>query len=101
MTGRQYIRALGAWAAVVALCVTAAGKAQAKQVRLEVNMDCLNTTEAGEDEVYVLLIGRTSDGREVKARLPNDRPGEEAGQRMRKFPCVAPLAVGRFWRTST
>jgi hypothetical protein len=50
-----------------------------KSATLVVNLDCMDTTEAGEDEVYIILIGKTSDGRVVQARLPADMPHEEAG----------------------
>jgi len=35
-------------------------------------LECFKTTEAGEDEIYIVISGRSSDGQSFKARLPND-----------------------------
>lgn len=34
-------------------------------------LSCQKTTENGQDEVYILVAGKTSDGREVRNRLPS------------------------------
>ena len=49
-------------------------------VRLKLRtLVCNKTTEAGADEVYVLVIGNRSDGAKYTARIPADAPHSAAG----------------------
>jgi hypothetical protein len=48
-------------------------------VTLSLNVDCMDTTEAGEDEVYLLVMGKSSSGGSFSSRRPADKPHEEAG----------------------
>jgi hypothetical protein len=43
------------------------------------NLVCEHTTEAGADEVYILLTATSSDGRRISRRLPSDSPHVAAG----------------------
>jgi hypothetical protein len=43
------------------------------------NLICENTTEAGADEVYILLLATSSDGRQIARRLPANLPHESSG----------------------
>jgi hypothetical protein len=42
-------------------------------------LSCDDTTEAGADEVYILVVGRRSDGATYAARIPGDAPHLSAG----------------------
>jgi hypothetical protein len=81
MAGTRSIRTLATWVAVATLCIatTATARAQTQRARLVINMDCLQTTEAGEDEIYFIMVARRSDYRTGQWRFPADRPFEEAG----------------------
>jgi hypothetical protein len=49
-------------------------------VRLVIAEFCVDkTTEAGADEVYVLTMGRRSDGATFSSRSPSDAPGKAQG----------------------
>lgn len=62
--------------------------AQRKHYTLTTKISCLKTTEDGEDEVYAIVVWKTSDGRTGSTRIPsaadhysiNDNPGSSQRQ---------------------
>lgn len=46
---------------------------------LDQGLACDKTTEHGQDEVYMIVTVKTSDGREAKVRLPQDAAHREEG----------------------
>lgn len=43
------------------------------------NVFCAKTTEPGADEVYVLVLGKSSDGKSVATRIPANAPNAASG----------------------
>lgn len=73
---------------------TFAAQAESRKIRLSIpSLICRAKTEGGEDEIYIILAGRTSQGRTIVGRLPKEHWDLDEGN-----PAKAEIKDATLWQ---